>query len=560
MPRIYKVQPVFEELDKVIANSSVKLRTRMKPRLTEINKGLNGNQLHMLCVLYSNDPDKIYWLQNKVVEKEAGDITRVGNLEVISDFTNWNNAFRKTDTYPRTSIVALFFDDSAKEIPELFQHVKKLCEDIPVVLAFTPEKDNTYIKQGLDPVLLPPLEIKYVLWDGKVDMENMLVSFLDASTREIFYSYSLTLLIADIKETLLMEMEEEEREMKAQRQRASQKISSLTTSANHFSTNTFTPVREKLQQQLAQFEYGLHTRLEKFFDTPGSGYWKKMEDTLEDFQSLNEKKAGRKSKLSIPPEIQEDFLQQANQLVRNHGMVDIKFMDDELDNVAREIEHFFTVNKTPFVPLSRRYITPENLDEVSRKIVRLEQVYRGEQKRQGGYEYFMAIRRYQMIFFMFLSTSGLSFWNKAKEFRPILIPVTFFLLGLGVFSVARNTQQDRRDFKEKELDRAKGVLKSEMRRIANEFMRSWKLSISSFIKQQFADLISQVETQQMNLSHSKGRELEEDRRKFQQILAGVESDERRLEGLQRQLNMWERNFARAVSDLRLAFQRQKRSS
>lgn len=305
-------------------------------------------------------------------------------------------------------------------------------------------------------------------------------------------------------------------------------------------------IKSQTQFQFADFEKGVKKHLDENFRTKTGAIWSATEKCLEELTSLDSQKKAKRHEFVIPKEFETEFLDKMHAGLYGHCVADISSMNDMYDAFNQKMDEEFKQSGLTVSPYYFRHLTDLSFMNMLESAVRIDRPYKSEAKRMGGYEYFMAIRKYQMIFFMMFSTFGLSFIRGMLE---IMIPVTIVLLVVGGYFVLRSAKKEKEETAVKELDKAKESLMSEARRMFSEVQREWPSVVTEHQREQMQAYLLHTEKQIKETLLLRQSEQSDKKQMLSKQIQGIDLKEKKLVAAQENNNNLLRNVGQYKKDV-----------
>jgi len=285
-------------------------------------------------------------------------------------------------------------------------------------------------------------------------------------------------------------------------------------------------LKTTLTEKANKFEKAVQTRHEDLFKPQIGTLWSYAQEKSEELDDLTEEKKAKKTATAIDEEFLESFLEDIRHELENELSTDMVMFDDLLKDFHDEVKKAMEQNgmKSNVPELQRSELT----NELNRSLdiaIRIDRPYSGEATTTGFYEYLMAIRRYQMIFFMMASSFGLSFKSGLKE---IMLPLTIILLSVGGYFVITGAQKERLENKKKELKKAQDALFAECKRIFNDVQRDWYTRVRDELRLKVNEMTSSSEKILKSHSTDKMSEFHEKKETVQAKVKELESTEKSI--------------------------------
>jgi hypothetical protein len=169
---------------------------------------------------------------------------------------------------------------------------------------------------------------------------------------------------------------------------------------------------------------------------------------------------------------------------------DLMTMNDLFDVIEKDIESEIAKMGAGYLPINFRHMSADIINTILTAQVRIQGPYKGEIANIGLYQYFMAIRQYQMIFVMIFSTFGLAF---VKQMTQIMIPSTILLLSIGGYFVVKSVKKERKNNEEKELEKAIKFMQASYVKIYNDATKTWLSKMGEHLKVEMKEVLRNVE-------------------------------------------------------------------
>ena len=320
-------------------------------------------------------------------------------------------------------------------------------------------------------------------------------------------------------------------------------------------TDPFTSVKYNIQYQLNQLEKSVGNQLEMFFLPATGAFWGKVFSTIDTLKQLETTEKAKTNMLKVPDKARDLFLTHTRNVLESQFLKVSQLVNDALRVMNDDINKT-TVQKG--IGGIDFFITPLS-DKESQialdSVIRLERPYEANVQRKGFYEYFMAVRKYQMIFIMFISLFGIGSYIRKQP--KIMITATLILTGFGAYSLRKTVKQEREEQAEKELEKAREVLREEVKRMGSETVQHWRKQLTEYFKGLNNQLIKQVEETAQSYLIRKHTVLEDEKRMQQRMLQNIDNADKLYVSFFRSQDMWQRNQQRLKSELKSEFLRIK---
>ncbi len=305
-------------------------------------------------------------------------------------------------------------------------------------------------------------------------------------------------------------------------------------------------VRSNIQRHVAELMRGLDERLHVAL-SPAGALSHAIEQALGRIGRIEHSPRIRTTVTRLSEDDEREFLAALRRAIVNHGLVDLTAVRDLVRLVEQETAERIGSDMASTVRVSIEPLSDDRLNRIAHVSVGLSRHYQGELPKPGFFEYLMIARRYQMVLVMFLSSFGLS---SVRSLRHLMIPVGVLLLSLGALNVARTVRRDRIESRQRELERARDLLRAEARRMLQEFQRLWPDVISQHLQDQWPPMVASIERSIRDRMARDAAEAGAARQRAQRQTQGYDALERRLSTSSRARDAMASTLSQLLGELR----------
>ena len=346
-------------------------------------------------------------------------------------------------------------------------------------------------------------------------------------------------------EVLGLMIDQEERILKAKQASSHHQIIEAKLSGAGSAGEVYSKIRRDITDQITSIDKSICENFDNYLRPKAGDFSIKVEEILQSLPQLNEVQKAKTTALLIPDDYIKFFLDSIYQNLLQTGHEQLITIRDSFKALQLGIESYSENHHAGHIPLNFRSLTDQQLVNMLNGIVRIDKSFEGSLPKQGIMEYFTALKKYQSILLMFISSFGLYF---VKSIEYIMIPVTIILLGICVFFIYKSVQQENKEGHEREFEKAKEMLRNESRRIAQEIQKQWTKVISEHLKQQMAQSIACVEAFMKEMESKKNATQEEENKRIQRQNIAIENTERKIMHTARLKENFLRSFERLKSE------------
>ena len=389
-------------------------------------------------------------------------------------------------------------------------------ENIPLIISLSTENDVKKL----------PLQIAYIkLIESTLNehltnetFNSFLNGLLANNNSEIFKESSIIEYIAYINKILKHSIEQEEENINSKKFIFQQQISLLQQTTNNTTAEWLQGLKAQVGKYFTDYEKGVKTKIEDITRPQTGLLWNEFEDRVNSLDKLDKIDKAKMTEVRISKEFEVDFLGTIYKRLYSYFSNDLKSLSDLYKEISSNFETELKQIGITLLPYYFNHLTDRAITKILDSSVRIDRPYKNETPRKGAYEYFMAVRRYQIVFIMLFSTFGVAL----ASFKQYMIPITIVLLAIGGYLVWKSVTEEREDTAAKELERAKESLRTEYKRILSESQREWMTTLSDHQKEQLTHLVNSLEKQTKDFSAKKATLQNEQKKLISRQAQGVD--------------------------------------
>lgn len=368
--------------------------------------------------------------------------------------------------------------------------------------------------------------------------------------------YAVVKALEDVLSVYALAMQNEERNLKAKRIILQQQAFKLQSQTEQKSTEALNTLKSLVNNRISELERGVTDRMENSLKASTGSLIPMITQITDTLTELDESKQSGKLYYTISPDAEDSFYSGIRKLYNGLCNQTLVAISDEIRILKHDLIKLCNSHQIPEPQLNLVLLTDHDLNEILGNTIRIDRPYQGLGVVKGIYDYFMAMRKYQMIAFMLMSTLGLSLLG---SIRLYMIPASVMLLGLGGISVYRRVEKERDEAEQRELAKAKESLTLEGKRIGAEIVRQWSKVTTDFLRQTSNHLTNQLEDHIKKHVKTCKEKVEIEKNILQRKTHAIDNSERKLSQLHRSHETAYRNLLRVKSDYRHAILKYKPS-
>lgn len=357
--------------------------------------------------------------------------------------------------------------------------------------------------------------------------ESTLADSLDQPTWkqacELAASWSIAGGLASLYEAFAVALEKEDRAARAKKASVEQRAHQL--QGAPMPTELLGDARGVIQKPFDQFQKNVSRELKDLVAQHEGGLWREIYAAAGELDHFDTVKKPKSDVVSVPADFLNPLLDRIKEVLGEACRSSQMRLRDLLRDVKQDMEKLLEERGGPPVVLHFQELPPERVDKILERAVTIQRPYKGDITRKGLMDIFMAARRYQMLFFMIFSAFGLSF---IRSFTAFTVPAGLMLMAYGFLNVYQGFKQQRAEAEEKELDKARDSLRSELTRAMGEVQKLWDQTLSAFLSEQQQNALELVEGTIRTSSAMDSRHAAGDKELVQQQIKSLDASQKKL--------------------------------
>lgn len=453
---------------------------------------------------------------------------------------------------------------------------------LTVIIANNPENDDSFENLRLltdeiswmyvydfSKVLTPNLskelsqkliQFEFTAVDNNTELPSVF-SILEATSQEkqsIHQNFSSIHQLKKITKTISLIANRELNSVISKKAVTLQKLQLLPDSRQNNANDIILKTKQLIQQYLSNYEKSTSTSTELFIQSEQHGGIKALLSEIENQEvQFSETPKSKNIELSLDSQFEKSLKQEVLDRVSKKCKTDTQIFIDTLHVLEKEIEQLLESQSVVFQRSNVKYITQNEIDYFINQLIDRKIDYSGTAPNKGMYEYFSAARKFQMVFFMMASVFGVS--GLIRKYQFVSIPLSIVLLGYGIINVSKSVAKERLENQEKETKSARESIERWLKDIGSDLNRNWQKTLLDAFKTQINTLASETEAILKTNLVQRNMENEDERKKQQKILQTFETNERKIENINRSVLTMDRNITRVLSDSRSSYNQLLRS-
>lgn len=346
---------------------------------------------------------------------------------------------------------------------------------------------------------------------------------------EFAASWSIAGALGSLYEAFVVALEKEERASRAKKAAVEQRSQQL--QGAPMPTELLGEARGLIQKQFDRFQKDVSRRLKDLVAPQDGSLWREIDAAVETLDRFDSVKKPKVDAVTIPDDFQQPLIGRIKEVLGEACRSSLVELHDFLRDIKEKLERTLEERGGPPVVLHFQHLPAERVDTVLQRSVTVQRPYKGEITRKGLMDFFMAARRYQMLFFMVFSAFGLSF---IRSFTAFTIPAGMVLMAYGMLNVVNGARKQRAEAEAKELDKARDMLRSELSRAMSDVQKTWDQTVSTFMTDQQNSALELIESSVRTSSAMGSRQAAGDKELVQQQIKSLDAGQRKLaEGMKK---------------------------
>ena len=357
------------------------------------------------------------------------------------------------------------------------------------------------------------------------DLEENLQLSPWKETAPFMVGWSATGAMGSLYNGLGLALEKEQRSLKSKRTLLDQKAAVDQQKATGNAGEIIGEVRGYIQKQFDNFQKESANRMQSAIGQFDGSLSQEIEASIKAFNQFEYEKKPKTLIVRVPAETQNHLLSRAKEVLSEAGRADLVAMGETFRRAQEEVEKLVEAKSGPPTVVHFNYLPDHELTNLVERSIGIQRPYSGTLPRRGPMDYFMAARRYQMVFFMMFSAFGLSF---VRSYRQVMVPMTVLLLSFGLLNVVNSTRKQEKETEELELEKARELLRAELRRSMNEVDKSWSSAMSSHLSSQQSIALERIEATVNTYFEGASRKAADEKVLQQRQIKGLDQAERKV--------------------------------
>lgn len=357
--------------------------------------------------------------------------------------------------------------------------------------------------------------------------ESTLADSLDQPTWKqacaLAASWSIAGALASLYEAFSVALEKEDRAARAKKASVEQRAQQLQSAP--MPTELLGDARAVIQKPFDRFQKSASRQLKDLVAQHEGSLWREIDVAAGELDHFDVVKKPKSDAVSVPAEFLDPLLNRIEEVLGEACRSSQLRLRDLLRDVKQDMEQLLEERGGPPVVLHFQELPPDQVDKILGRAVTIQRPYKGDITRKGLMDIFMAARRYQMLFFMIFSAFGLSF---IRSFTAFTVPAGLMLMAYGFLNVYQGFKQQRAEAEEKELDKARDSLRSELTRAMNEVQKLWDQALSAFMTEQQQNALELVEGTIRTSSAMDSRHAAGDKELVQQQIKSLDASQKKI--------------------------------
>jgi hypothetical protein len=340
-----------------------------------------------------------------------------------------------------------------------------------------------------------------------------------------------------------------ESDLKVRRQQVQQEIAlaQRAASPSGVGSSSFMEFKSRFQQRVEQFEKRQTEQLEEKLAGGRGSLALSMENMIEQLTGMEERKTAKNIVFSIPDEFKKNLTDNFITEARRYCNEAIAGSTLFYRSMEETVHGFLEVRNLHLSMPGAALPDGERIEQLLLQTARFERNFEGTAMKKKPMEIIMGARIYIMMLMMGASMLGIA--GLMRKNMDYYLPVVIILLGLGIWQFLVLKQKEDQENKEKQMSNAKEYLKTEIKRILQEFSRLWEKAHGGAIKEWSAAVLREVDSILQSAEQGSKGQREAAGNRLKNILATLQNQERAIEGVQRSKLTLDRNFSKTKGEL-----------
>lgn len=324
-------------------------------------------------------------------------------------------------------------------------------------------------------------------------------------------------------------LEQERRALRAKRTLAQQAAGRLQPRSSTGGPGLAADVRSRLETSFAEFRRGVDDRADQVLSPHIGELAREVGGSLAGLTGLVQRKDGGVVRAYLPEPLAAEWASTLEQRILAHCHHDLSAMRELFARLSADIEQASSEAGVSSPTYAFRPLADDRLRRAIDGHAHQRRLFAVDVPRRSFFEYVMMARRYQMLLFMAISAFGIS---SIRRYQVFMLPAAILLLSVGTFNVYTTVRRERRQWQEKELEKARDQIKGETTRLLTDVRAAWTNAVNQHLTQESAAALSQIEGAARSAAR-RDPESESMARQVQAQMKGFDDLERKLQAASR---------------------------
>lgn len=360
-------------------------------------------------------------------------------------------------------------------------------------------------------------------------------SRLDAGGEDLsrlLRTYSALYGLETAAEALKLVIEQEQRTIRVKRATAQQKTAKLQLGGGSMA-EAVADIRVRIQRTLADFEKSVQEGVAELFLPQIGSLSKKVDQRLATIDDLERTEGEKSIQLRVKPTDESELLRLVGDNIRDRSYADLRSFRDVMELLSTDIDRTLSGAGAPPVTLRHAQVPDSRINRVLDSAIRIERPYRGELPREGWQEFYQEARKSSALMTSAVTTPmTLISTTLPDNIRRRAVGLTgglsIVFAIVGLVKVWRSLPRERAETVAREVDRARDVLRSEVRRMFSEAERGWTSAISDALRDEQSTVLLQFEAAIREGQSRRNSDITDEKSRLQRAMEGLQHAEGQL--------------------------------
>jgi len=408
-------------------------------------------------------------------------------------------------------------------------------------------------------LMRPALKLPPTLLNNETALPELLLNPNDPVRRSLFLFHYAHRFNQSV-EAVSARHQDDMRQMNSRRTREERRAKKLESQGReNESRQKFELVKADLNDEIAKLNKGLKENSRRSM-LPNALLSKEIKKVLATLRSsdLTQEEAHSTIKLSVDSQYLHQISDTSRRLLKQLHKDDMVMIRDGLSAYQEKLELALEEASGAPVSIDLRPVDERDVWQVIKEMLNVEIRYRGEMKKRGFMQRLGEGRKVMFMALMSASIFGTIFGSQMRGAKSFGLLLVLLFIGVVVYSYFSWKKEDK-DLVDKELDRVRDQLGSEVKRMLSDIQRESVSKVSEQLEEIKKETLRRIDNMAKDFESSKRQQSESGRNQAREKIKLLDQRVREIQSYGQQISRLQQNSAELERECRSALQEVSRA-